>query len=140
MRRKLKKAKNSLLFIPPAIIFLDQLTKVFVTNKNLVTTCNRGFAFGLGTGPLNIFLVILVVLVCGYNYRDEKDKIRRFGYLLIIGGGTSNLIDRTIRGCVVDFIDFKVWPSFNLADAAITVGVAILVVSLILTGRRRDAK
>ena len=45
---------------------------------------------------------------------------------LIIGGATGNLIDRVRFGYVVDFLDFRVWPVFNIADCAIVVGVAIL--------------
>jgi signal peptidase II len=51
---------------------------------------------------------------------------------LLIGGSTSNLIDRIRLGHVTDFLDFKYWPAFNLADSFIVVGVAILFVALML--------
>lgn len=62
-----------------------------------------------------------------------KGSNKIFALALIFGGGLSNLIDRFTRGCVVDFIDVDFWPSFNLADAAITVGVIILVLSMLKT-------
>lgn len=153
MREKLKTEKSKLasgswylvagtLFL--SIILLDQVSKAFVVNSHFTFTCNQDFAFGIRLGILNILTVSLVILLCIFLYWRESEGIRRYGYLLLIGGGISNLADRLIRGCVVDFIDFKVWPSltglipsltwwpsFNLADAAITVGVMILAVSFI---------
>ena len=54
---------------------------------------------------------------------------------LVIGGSLSNLVDRIRLGHVTDFLDFKFWPAFNLADTFIVVGVAILVVTLALADR-----
>lgn len=113
------------------IILLDQISKVLVVSSHMPFVCNEGFAFGIRLGILNSLTVILIILFCIYFYRRERERITRFGYLLVIGGGISNLVDRLIRGCVVDFIDFKIWPAFNLADAAISVGVAVLIVSFI---------
>ncbi len=140
MRRKLKKVKNNLLFIPPLIVFFDQLVKYFVVSRNQMATCNPGFAFGLRSQLLNSYTVVLFILICAYLYKRESYKTRRIAYLLIIGGGISNLIDRLVRGCVIDFIDLKVWPSFNLADAAIMVGVGVLITSLIFSKKASDGK
>ena len=52
---------------------------------------------------------------------------------LLIGGSTSNLIDRIRLGHVTDFLDFRYWPAFNLADSFIVVGVGILFVALVLS-------
>jgi signal peptidase II len=52
---------------------------------------------------------------------------------LVIGGSVSNLIDRVRLGHVTDFLDFKYWPAFNLADSFIVVGVAILLLALVVT-------
>jgi len=51
----------------------------------------------------------------------------KFGILLIIAGGLSNITDRIIHGCVTDFIDLKFWPVFNLADIYITIGAIIII-------------
>jgi signal peptidase II len=53
---------------------------------------------------------------------------------LVLGGSLGNLVDRTRTGAVVDFVDLQVWPVFNLADVAITVGVALLMLDI---ARRR---
>lgn len=113
------------------IILLDQVSKAFVIGSHFPFVCNQDLAFGIRLGFLNSLTVIFVISACIYFYRRESEKIRRFGYLLVIGGGISNLIDRMGRGCVVDFIDFKIWPSFNLADAMISLGVLILIVSFV---------
>src|SRR5205823_13612687 len=57
---------------------------------------------------------------------------------LVIGGSVSNLVDRVRLGHVTDFLDFKFWPAFNLADTFIVVGVAILLLTLVATERRRS--
>lgn len=127
-----------------AVIVLDQLTK-FLAVSFLPTICNSGFAFGLLPGYWSGFVASLTVvvvglvwtrlnLVSGGNTRGSTS----FGLALILGGGISNLIDRLMRGCVVDFVDLKIWPAFNLADAAICIGVAVLIYSL-LKGDRKNA-
>ncbi len=64
--------------------------------------------------------------------RLDEQSIKILALSLIFAGGFSNLLDRLIWGCVVDFIDLKIWPAFNLADAAITIGVVVLIFSLIM--------
>lgn len=153
MREKLKTEKSKLVtsnwYLVAGIfvfltILLDQISKAFVVSSHFPFVCNQGFAFGIRLGILNSLTVILVISACIYFFGRESVKTRRFGYLLVIGGGISNLVDRIVRGCVVDFIDFKIWPSltglipsltwwpaFNLADAVISLGVVILIVSFI---------
>ena len=116
----------------PAIIALDQISKFIVLKLGFATSCNRGFAFGFAPGFLNIFISLLVLGLVFLLVLKEKRKNFLFGYLLILGGGVSNLIDRLIRGCVVDFIDLKIWPSFNLADSVITIGVAVLAFGMFM--------
>jgi signal peptidase II len=55
---------------------------------------------------------------------------------LVIGGSVSNLLDRVRLGYVTDFLDFRYWPAFNLADSFIVIGVAILVGTLLAADRR----
>ena len=92
---------------------------------------NTGAAFGLFPGYPQAF-VVLAVLVAGWII-VELTRMRprtwpvETGLLVILGGSLGNLIDRLRFGYVVDFIDLRVWPVFNLADSAITVGVGLLL-------------
>ena len=110
------------IFIPVVflVIVADQISKYFA-QKYLENSCNVGFAFGLGEASWPILLIVLVLV--GYFFFKEKQKFLIFSLSLIIGGGFANLIDRLVIGCVRDFIDIGFWPSFNLADGAITLGV-----------------
>lgn len=125
-----KKLTSAFLIIL-AIVILDQLTKVWVTKADIAHACNMGFAFGIWQSFLNGAVAFLVLLAVIYAFSKEQHPIFYYSMAGIIGGGASNILDRLTRGCVVDFIDLKVWPAFNLADAAITVGVGILIFSLL---------
>lgn len=119
-------------FLVFSIIIFDQGTKAMAP-KFLPTVCNTGFAFGIWPGFWNELIVTLVILVIGYfltRSHETLSSLQLLGFGPILGGGLSNLIDRIVRGCVVDFIDLKIWPAFNLADAAITLGVGILILSM----------
>ena len=61
-------------------------------------------------------------------------------YALILGGAVGNLIDRGLYGYVVDFIDFHWWPVFNLADSAITIGITLLALSILLGKDHQEPK
>ncbi len=125
---------------------LDQLTKVWavaalsnrtidiVWTLRLNLTTNTGFAFsaGAGLGPLLALLVPIIVVVLWRFRRRVTGTFTGFALGLILGGAVGNLVDRLVRGDgwgrggVIDFIDFQFWPVFNLADAAIVVGVVVL--------------
>ena len=127
------------------VVALDQLTKHLVVSNlsggrvihvidDVLTfrlTLNAGGAFGMGRGLPGFFLaasVVVVALVVVLARRvDDPRWLIPLG--LVLGGGLGNLIDRVFRsteGRVVDFIDLQVWPVFNIADSAITVGVVTL--------------
>ncbi len=104
-------------------------------------TTNPGGAFGLfGSVPaLFVAISVLVVLVVLIASRNLPSTAAAVGLGLVFGGALGNLTDRVVRGPgfsgeVVDFIDFHVWPVFNLADSALVVGAGVLLVS----GIRRD--
>ncbi|MBI2327343.1 signal peptidase II [Candidatus Curtissbacteria bacterium] len=65
-------------------------------------------------------------------------QARTIGYSLIIGGSLSNIGDRLIRGCVIDYINLGWWPAFNLADAAIIIGVGILIFSILSKSKAKN--
>ncbi|MFQ5855079.1 MAG: signal peptidase II [Anaerolineae bacterium] len=91
---------------------------------------NPGAAFGLFPDQGSLFAVIAVVVVVAilayYRYLPAHNWFVRLSLGLQLGGALGNLADRLQRGHVIDFIDFKIWPVFNLADMAIVTGVGIL--------------
>ena len=92
-------------------------------------------AFGLfGSSPFVLILLSLVVLALfGYAFREgvQHSSVVRAAFGMIVGGAAGNILDRFQHRSVVDFIDFKtIWPNvFNVADACITVGVALLILA-----------
>jgi signal peptidase II len=108
-------------------------------------TTNTGAAFGLlrGQGPWFIVVSAAASLAI-ILFRREIAKLRRWDQIafgLILGGAVGNLIDRIRLGAVIDFIDIGIrhlrWPSFNVADSAITIGVVLLAYGFILLPRSR---
>lgn len=99
---------------------------------------NDGIAFGALAGYAGVALVaaLSLALVLFVALRGEPRHWPLYG--LVLGGGLSNLLDRLLRGHVVDFVDLPRWPVFNLADAAISVGVLLLVLSLMRERGRDD--
>jgi signal peptidase II len=91
---------------------------------------NPGAAFGLFAYQKSFFITInmavVVIIQFGYGRLARAEKRMRFGLVLQLGGALGNLLDRLRFGYVVDFIDLRVWPVFNLADIAIVTGVALL--------------
>lgn len=139
-------------FVVVLVVLLDQISKWIVILSllenqsiamipgffHLTLIHNKGIAFGLfheGAWLLlaAIFLGILVLIFLAYKTRQES-FLFRMSFAFVLGGAIGNLIDRLARGAVVDFLDFRIWPVFNLADSFITVGVFILIVTL-LKGR-----
>lgn len=114
---------------------------------NLVTVWNRGVSFGmLGGGALPSWLLALFagVIAVGLAVWLARVDTPWLGAAigLIIGGAVGNVIDRLAWGAVFDFLDFHIggyhWPAFNLADAAITIGVAVLLIDSLLNRRERN--
>lgn len=103
---------------------------------------NPGAAFGVLAHHTVLFIAITIIvlsLVVFYCYRLPLEQgFFRFGLALQAGGAAGNLLDRIRTGLVIDFIDLRVWPVFNLADTAITVGVVILVYCLLFGSEDAD--
>ncbi len=113
---------------------------------NLVLVWNRGISFGMfGGGVLppwllgGIALAVTLALVVWLRRAETRLLAATIG--LVIGGAVGNVIDRFRFGAVADFLDLHWgdyhWPAFNLADAAITVGVVILLLDALLIGHER---
>ena len=133
------------------IIGLDQFTK-FIFNNNLALNQpnpvikgffyltlvhNRGAAFGILRNQLSLFIltsifaIILIYLNLNKSAGNKKLPLNGVSLGLILAGALGNLIDRLFCGYVIDFLDFLIWPVFNVADSAITVGAILLGYSII---------
>jgi signal peptidase II len=95
---------------------------------------NPGAAFGLFQRAPALFTVLAIAIALGILITSWRsyDRITSIGLGLVLGGALGNLADRLFRppgpfrGRVIDFIDFRVWPTFNLADAAVVIGALLL--------------
>ena len=145
------------------VVVLDQLTKAAVLASlsggavseratitsffNLALTYNSGISFGLfnGSSGVNAFvfsvLAAAIVGVLVYWLSRASSPLLAVAIGLIIGGAVGNVLDRIRLGAVVDFLDFHVgglhWPAFNLADSAICIGVAAMLLDGLVL--RREA-
>ncbi len=99
-------------------------------------------AFGLfGAHPLLLTALASIVLISFYLwYRREGASMSvHVAFALIFGGAVGNIIDRVHFGYVHDFIDLRWWPVFNVADSAITIGVGILLLQMLVHEKRAAA-
>jgi signal peptidase II len=131
------------------IVAADQLTKSWVvatlsdrplsivgTTVELRLSRNTGGAFSLFRGftPILAVLALVVAAVLVAALRRTDDRVVLLALALVLGGATGNLLDRLfrapgfLRGAVVDYIKVGAWPSFNIADSAVTVGAVLLVI------------
>ena len=109
----------------------DLLSKLYFKNNSIEISRyfsftyleNTGTSFGLfkNNNLLFVFITLIVIGLILYNYKKEKNF--QLGFDFILAGAFGNLVNRLVYGYVVDFIDFKIWPVFNLADTFIVVGV-----------------
>lgn len=104
---------------------------------------NTGAAFGIFPGAMAWFMLAAVVVLAGIAFvwwrHAPSDPWTVVALGLIAGGAAGNLIDRALLGGVTDFFDLRVWPVFNVADVALDVGVAIVVVRLVFGSQREGA-
>lgn len=105
---------------------------------------NRAGAFGLfGTQTwLLVAMALGVLALFWYAFRDvaRHSAMVRIAFGAIVGGAFGNIIDRFHYSFVVDFIDLRWWPVFNVADSCITIGVGMLVLATILRDRKVTAE
>ncbi|WP_378945475.1 signal peptidase II [Mesorhizobium sp. ANAO-SY3R2] len=115
----------------------------------LYRTYNTGIAFSMFSNVGDTGLIVMTAVVVAFvaylaSRTTPAQAISRFGFALIVGGALGNLIDRTVHGHVIDYILFHtpVWSFaiFNLADAFISVGAALVVLDEFLAWRRGDSK
>jgi signal peptidase II len=149
-----------LLGLAAVVLALDVVTKVLVVarleNREplellggqllIRVSRNPGAAFSFAEGATVLFTLVAAVVVVVILRVSRRLHSRGWALSLglLLGGASGNLVDRLLRspgpgrGAVVDFIDFQVWPSFNVADSAIVTG-AVLAVVLSFRGIEIDA-
>lgn len=147
------------LAIAAVVVVLDQVTKALVLRTlveglslpvvhglvALTLVRNRGLAFGLLAGvpdawrwvvALLSVAALLILVRVATRVLPDGGALGQLAIGLIFGGAVGNLIDRARFGAVIDFVDVYVgpyhWPAFNVADSAITVGVALLALRLLV--------
>lgn len=143
------------------VLIVDQASKWWVINEvmnpprvipvtpffNLVMGWNRGISFGLmnqesvlSAWILPLVAVVIVAVLSVWLWRNDRPVVA-VAIGLIIGGALGNVVDRLRFGAVADFLDFHAagfhWPAFNVADAGITVGAAVLVLESLFARRER---
>ena len=139
-----------LCIIASCVVIIDRLTKQILCSNlsydrsikvipgifHLTLVRNTGSAFGLFKDWTQFFIissVIVIALIFFYVWRCRCKDIFLISALgLILGGAIGNLIDRILFGCVIDFLDFRVWPVFNIADSSITIGAMMLALKVLL--------
>ena len=131
-------------FVLVCVVAIDQLVKALVmvslergeerdlvAGVKLVNTRNTGVAFGQLQGGgivVAILIGVAVVALLAYVARNAQKRWIWLPAGLLLGGAAGNVIDRIREGAVVDFLKLPHWPAFNVADAAITIGVLALLV------------
>ncbi|MCR3922593.1 MAG: signal peptidase II [Firmicutes bacterium] len=137
------------------LLLFDQGTKWFITHTMTVRQSipiiknvfhityvrNPGAAFSLlanRTSLLIVVVVIIIIIIMVILYRlPVEDKLLRVALTFLLAGALGNLIDRIRFGYVIDFLDLRVWPVFNVADIAIFIGIGLLLLDVIRTPREK---
>lgn len=137
-----------LILISSCIIALDQFTKFLVRSRmnlgssivvikgllDISYVTNDGAAFGLfrGWNPIFIMVTFIAIVFIFVYYRQFKDDLwMRIALGFLLGGAVGNLIDRIHIKQVIDFINFRWWPSFNVADISVCIGAGMLLIRII---------
>jgi signal peptidase II len=154
------------ILVAAAIVAVDQVTKLAVDSAlslhesrtliegllDLTYVRNRGAAFGLLSDAdfpfqavaFAVVSLLALALIAAYAYRlPASHRLPQLGLALIMGGAIGNLIDRARLGYVIDFVDVywgpHHWPAFNVADSAISVGVALLILDILRSPQQERA-
>lgn len=146
-----------LFIIAGFVIVCDQLSKFLVRQFllqgqslalvkgvfHITLIKNPGASFGIFPNKAPLFLIFSIAIIIGIIIYSIVSRPRQRGAQialgLALGGATGNLIDRLMFGKITDFLDFKVWPVFNIADTAVVVGL-FMILSFILWGGTEKEK
>ncbi|ETT85787.1 signal peptidase II [Viridibacillus sp. FSL R5-0477] len=146
------------------VVIIDQLTKWSIVKNmqlgesimlwdpyfGLLSHRNRGAAWGMLQGQFWLFAIVTVAVIIGilyYFHKEAKGKpLFQVSLMFLLGGAIGNFIDRVFRGEVVDFVNVLIpvinydFPIFNIADAALTIGVVMLIIYMLFEEKLNQKK
>lgn len=153
-----------LLAVSLPVIVLDQATKIFISHtmrpegitviKNvfeIIHARNKGAAFGLLRDSslgypilVAVSLAAIGIIITLYRKLLPEQKLTAISLALILAGAAGNLIDRLRLGEVIDFLNFHwyqhYWPTFNVADSSLCIGVGLLAIDMLMEERRKKSQ
>ena len=135
-----------------AVLVIDQGSK-FLIRKNLslyesipiipdffhlTYIENPGAAFGIFAHQRIFFIIITILILIGILYfyfkLQQEQWLLKLSLGLVVGGAIGNFLDRLRWGAVIDFLDFRIWPVFNIADTAIVIGMIVIAYQVLVKG------
>jgi len=134
-------------FIVHGTLYVGDTIPIIDNFFNLTYVQNRGVAFGLFQGKIDIVSILALVaigLILFYFCKNFKkiSFLERIAYTMIFAGAIGNMIDRLFRGFVIDMLDFRgIWSFiFNFADVWINIGVVLIIVEHVFFNRKKRVK
>ena len=121
----------------PILVLLDQLTKHFFTTPKdfgffaITPVTNTGTLWGLFANANVVFIILTIIVLISLYFISKKELTLQQELSLVTAGAIGNLIDRIFFGHVFDFLNFKIWPIFNLADSYLVLGIIFILFKLI---------
>lgn len=147
--------KNKILYIVTFLVIVigDQLSKMLVSSAMMLGQSetiienffyytyshNQGAAWGILSGHVYLFILIAFIalgaMIYYFSKTTKKERLTRYGIVLVFSGAVGNIIDRIALGYVRDFIDFVIFgydfPVFNIADMAVVIGVGLIIIEIV---------
>ena len=158
----MRKKKITILILSIVLLIIDQVSKIIVVNnlsvgesKNIVDgffsltyVKNTGAAWGMfsnSTIILGLLSIVFSIILIKYIIESKKlSNISVISYSLLLSGIFGNMLDRFIRGFVIDFLNFYIfsydYPVFNIADIFIVVGIILIIIETFIEGGKNDSK
>ena len=156
-----KRESGVIFLITILVILVDQFFKIVLSSSlalnesvpviknlfHLTLVHNTGIAFGLFKGSSSIILVVTILglVLIAYHFKRnffisstlefKATFLEKLAVGFVLGGAVGNMIDRFRLGYVIDFLDFRIWPVFNMADSCITIGATILLIKTFIPAK-----
>jgi signal peptidase II len=145
-----------LFLIAAVVLFVDLLSKYIIQANvelyqsipvienvfHITYILNPGAAFGMLANKTAFFIIVTAAVIISmlvfYKQIKQEGLLFQIALGMVAGGALGNLIDRVRYGKVVDFLDFRIWPIFNMADVAIVTGVGLLIWQILRQGNREE--